>query len=88
MTENEDYKFRSELTKECLPYGVSHLSEVKREEVSGILKIMGDKARASGWILMFFCHCLGENSWNEDAVLGNMKRLRADINALKGKLRD
>lgn len=84
-----DYKFKSEITKDCVPFGVSFLSEIKREEISNLLKIMHEKSKKEMWIEMFFISRINSDyGWNEESILSRLKQLRSDIDALKGKLKE
>lgn len=87
----DDYKFLSEVTKACLPFGVTNLSEIKREEISPLLERMKDKSKRSGedWMNMFFSYCLGvHESWDQRTILSRLNHLKSDTYALKGKLKE
>ena len=84
-----DYVFKSELVKGVLPLGTSKLSEVARDEVSPIFERVRAACDKSNWVKMFFlCRVgvYGPESWTEDSIMKNLKKLRSDLEALKTKL--
>jgi hypothetical protein len=84
----DDYKFQSEITKACLPFGTSHLSEVRREDISATLSGMKVLAANNNWVEMFIiCRADGNAAWSEESILRLLSEVRSDIAALKGKLK-
>lgn len=89
-TEPEDYKFKSEITSRALPTGYTHLSDVSRDEVPGFLdRITGTaEKKGSDWIALFASsRTKNTDTWTAESIKQRLDDLGADIEAIKGKLR-
>ena len=85
---NKDYKFKSSVTLQSLPYGVTLLSEIDKKNISDLMKQIVDKASKVNWIEMAVTGGIIENhSWNATTAAKFIDEVRDDLTALKGKLR-
>ncbi|MBA43601.1 MAG: hypothetical protein CMF62_06320 [Magnetococcales bacterium] len=86
--QNNDYKFKSELTKKALPTGYSHLIHVSRDEVPGLLSRIKALAENCDWIKMYaVCQVDGDyHLWTADRIQKRINALGKDISMLKSVL--
>lgn len=82
-----DYKIKSYKTQEILPYGVTLLSQIPKEDISNILKAIHDSAKSWNWLQLVIDGAAGyESHWSIETLVKQVNDLTSDIKALTGKL--
>ena len=79
------YRFRSDITKAVLPFGIIHTNQVTRQEAINSLRLIQKQAEKEGgnWLSLFVGFCLGNyQSWGAETILAELKRLEEDIKQL------
>ena len=88
----EDYKFKSEVVLGLLPSGVTHLSEVTRQEAITALGEVGERLFQESriWVSCAFNKEMCGNSMGYDfeVVRLNFMKVKADYLNLKSKLKE
>ena len=84
-----NYKIKSYKVLECLPFGVTHVSEIPVQEISKVLKNIVDHVNKSSWLLLTLQNSLGySNAWTMEALNRNLNDVISDIIELKSRLKD
>lgn len=85
---DKDYKFKSKVTLDTAPYGVTHLSEIPRSCCSDFLQQVADVGSKKNWLHMVITDITKDDGWSTETLVRFVEDLRADLLAIKGKLKE